>query len=155
MSTAPSQSEVQIIEAFEDAGCRITAPRRQMASVLAQQAGTFSAEEIGTKIPALGRATIFRTLKLLMDTGVICKARLPDGSPRYSVDYGRHHHHLVCATCGCVEEFQNSSVERTLRSLSKDMGGELLGHRLEIFRRCPTCVESNKQHKDYSSPHSH
>ncbi|MCL0101540.1 transcriptional repressor [Dehalococcoidia bacterium] len=150
-----SQNEAQILTAFEDSGCRMTEPRREMAAILSQQAGTFSAEEISAKIPRLGRATVYRTLKLLINAGVICKARLPDGSPRYSLDYGHHHHHLVCETCGCVEEFRNPAVERTLRSISKDMGGELLGHRLEIFRRCPTCVDAGKQSRDYSSPHSH
>jgi Fur family ferric uptake transcriptional regulator len=150
-----SQSQVQIIVAFEDAGCRITAQRREMAAILSQQIGTFSAAEITTKIPGLARATVYRTLKLLIDAGVICKARLPDGYPRYSLDYGLHHHHLVCQTCGCVEEFRNPAVERTLRSISREMEGELIGHRLEIFRRCPTCVESNRLSKDYSTPHSH
>lgn len=150
-----AQREFQMLAAFEDAGYRITTPRREMAAALCHQAGTFSAEEISMKIPTLGRATIYRNLKLLINAGIICKALLPDGSPRYSLDYGHHHHHLICQTCGCVEEFRNPAVERTLRSISKEMDGELVGHRLEIFRRCPTCVDSNKHSRDYSTPHSH
>jgi Fur family ferric uptake transcriptional regulator len=144
MDTMVEERRAQILSAFEDAGYRITEPRRRMALAISGQPGAFDAETINSAAQTLGRATIFRTLKLLLNAGVLCKSRLLDGSPKYSFDYDHHHHHLVCESCGSIEEFRNPGVERVLRAVSREMEGELLGHRLEIFRRCPECVASER-----------
>ena len=77
MLASRTQNENQILAAFEDAGFRITEPRREIASALSQQPGTFSAADINAIIPALGRATVYRTLKVLMETeGMAAEAAL-------------------------------------------------------------------------------
>ena len=92
-------------------------------------------------LPGLGRATIYRTLRLLVEAGILCKTAMPDGSPRYSLDDTHHHHHLVCVACGRIDEFRHPSVERMLRSLKAHAGSELIGHRLELYHRCAACRE--------------
>lgn len=139
-----TERRAQILSAFEDVGYRITEPRRRMALVIARQSGAFDAETILHEAETPARATIFRTLKLLLDAGVLCKSRLLDGSPKYSFDYDHHHHHMVCEGCGSIEEFRNPGVERMLRAVSREMQGELVGHRVEIFRRCPECVAADR-----------
>lgn len=143
-SSVVMQAESNILAAFEEHGSRMTWSRRKLARTLARRTGSFSAEEIVAALPDLGRATVYRALRLLGEAGVLCKTTMPDGTPRYSLDCAHpyHHHHLVCVTCGRVDEFRHPSVERMLRAMKAPAGSELLGHRLELYHRCTACRES-------------
>ena len=144
------QTESNILAALEEHGSRMTWPRRQLARMLARQTGSFSAEEIVAGLPTLGRATVYRTLRLLGEAGVLCKTAMPDGSPRYSLDDAHHHHHLVCVDCERIDEFRHPAIERMLRAMRAHVGSELIGHRLELYHRCAVCQESGQ-----SSEHIH
>ena len=65
-----------------------------------------------------------------------------DGSPRYKVDDVVHHHHVVCTSCGKVDEFRHPAVERMLRAMRREVPGVIVGHRLEIFITCESCQVS-------------
>jgi Fe2+ or Zn2+ uptake regulation protein len=134
-----TQTKPDLTEILEDLGCRITAPRRRMLQLLENRHHAFAAEELLADLPEVGRATVYRTIKLLLDAGALCRSSLPDGSPRYTLDQSRHHHHVVCVQCGRVEEFRHSSVERMLRSMRGEIPGELVGHRLELYMLCNQC----------------
>ena len=133
------QAESTILAALEEHGSRMTWPRRQLARMLARRTGSFSAEEIVAGLPTLGRATVYRTLRLLGEAGVVCRTTMPDGSPRYSLDNAHHHHHLICVCCGSVDEFRHPSIERVLHDMKDHVGSELVGHRLELYHRCAIC----------------
>ena len=128
--------------ALEHQGQRMTGQRVLLAEYLESKADAFSVEEMRIDLPGVGRATIYRTLKILVDAGALCKTQLPDGSPRYKRDDPAHHHHVVCTTCGKVGEFRHPSVERMLRAMQNDVPGTMVGHRLEIFITCTACLES-------------
>ena len=138
MTTLSIEDRVDAI--LEDLGCRVTGPRREVARLLASKQGSFSAESINEELPDVGRATVYRTLKLLSDADVLCKTILPDGSPRYSFDHSWHHHHLICTSCGRVEEFRNSELERLLCELATQVDGEVLEHRVELYVTCTDCL---------------
>ncbi len=87
---------------LEDRGYRSTNSRRSIVHILEEKGSGFTAEEIGRELPSVGRATVFRTLKLLLEIGVICRLNLPDGAPRYTLSRVEHHHHTVCVVCGNV-----------------------------------------------------
>ena len=144
-ATVAAQAEANILAALEEHCDRMTWPRRQLAALLARRMGSFSAEEIVAESPSLGRATVYRTLRLLVEAGVICKTAMPDGAPRYSLDDARHHHHLVCVVCSRVDEFRHPAVERMLRAMKNDIGSELVGHRLELYHQCTACLESGSR----------
>lgn len=139
ISTRTSQPDV--IAALEDAGLRITGQRRQVVAAIERRDGGFSAEDIAGELEGVGRATVYRTLKLLVNAKVICKLALPDGTPMYSPSRLEHHHHSVCTSCGAVEEFRDTTVERVLRSLTREIEGEIVGHRMEVFIRCRSCLD--------------
>ncbi|HCV27879.1 MAG TPA: Fur family transcriptional regulator [Dehalococcoidia bacterium] len=141
MTTAPT-AQHDAITALEDAGLRITGQRRQVVAAVERRDGGFTAEDISGQLPGVGRATVFRTLKLLVNADVICKLALPDGTPIYSPSRVEHHHHSVCTTCGAIEEFRDTTVERVLRSLTREIEGEIVGHRMEVFIRCGSCLNS-------------
>ena len=135
-------SRPEIMAILEDRGYRSTAPRRAIIRVLDGKHEGFTAEEIVNELPGVGRATIFRTLKLLMEVGVICKLNLLDGAPRYSLSRVEHHHHTVCVRCGNVGEFRAATVERLMRTLGDDIPGDIVGHRIELYVTCDHCLRS-------------
>ena len=147
-----TQSESNILAALEEYGSRMTWPRRQLARMLARQTTSFSAEEIVAALPTLGRATVYRTLRLLAEAGVLCKTTMPDGSPRYSLDDVHHHHHLICVGCERIDEFRHPSIERMLRAMKSHVGGGLVGHRLDLYHRCDVCRGSSQ---DGAESHMH
>ena len=91
----------QILEALEERGYRSTAPRRTLAAAIGVQKRHFTAEGLRRQLPpTLGRATVYRTLKLLVEAGVLCRVMLEDGDLHYQLSHRGHHHHLLCVLCG-------------------------------------------------------
>ena len=135
-----SRSRPDMMAVLEDRGYRSTAPRRAIIHILEGKQEGFTAEEIGSELPGVGRATIFRTIKLLMEVGVICRLNLLDGAPKYSLSRIEHHHHTVCVKCGVVGEFRATTVERLMRSLGNEIPGEIMGHRIELYVTCDRCA---------------
>ena len=129
-----------LLAGLEDRGHRATGPRREVVDLLEKKAEGFSAEEISAELPNVGRATVYRTLKLLLEAGVICKLAMPDGAPKYTLSRVGHHHHTVCVRCGAVGEFRAVTIERLLRALSGDISGEITGHRIEFYITCAGCL---------------
>jgi Fur family ferric uptake transcriptional regulator len=142
LTIAPT-SQLDAIAALEDAGFRITGQRRQVVAAIDRKDRGFTAEDIANELDGVGRATVYRTLKLLVNADVICKLALPDGTPMYSPSRVEHHHHSVCTSCGAVEEFRDTTVERVLRSLTREIEGEIVGHRMEVFIRCQSCLSND------------
>ena len=146
--TATSQERsaheaAQLVEALEDCAQRMTDQRALLARHIEFKYAAFTAQDIAREVPGVGRATIYRTLKLLVDAGALCKMQLPDGSPRYKRDNAtHHHHHLVCTVCRQVQEFRHPAVERMLRTMCDQVSGTFVGHRLEIFIVCSNCAQT-------------
>jgi Fur family ferric uptake transcriptional regulator len=90
--------------------------------------------EIRARCPEVGLVTIYRTLDLLSEIGVVRRLDLGDG-PRYELAED-HHHHLICESCGEVSEFEECPLD--LRRL-EDIAFEVSSHSLEIYGRCAAC----------------
>ena len=126
---------------LEDNGYRLTAPRQEIIGVLEAKQEGFTAEEIVAELPGLGRATVYRTLRLLLEIGAICRLNMLDGAPRYSPSRVEHHHHTVCIRCGAVSEFRAVMLERFLRALAAEIPGDIVGHRIDLYITCTTCLQ--------------
>lgn len=129
-----------LIAVLEDQGYRITAPRQAITQLLERKQEGFTAEEIIAELDTVGRATVYRTIKLLLRAGVVCKLATMDGAPKYSLSRAEHHHHTVCVSCGAVGEFRAATVERLLRGLAGDIPGRIIGHRIEFYITCAACL---------------
>ena len=135
-------SSPDLMAILEDKGYRSTVPRRAITALLERKQGGFSVEEISDELPLVGRATVYRTIKLLLKAGVVCKLAMMDGAPKYSLSRVEHHHHTVCVSCGTVGEFRAATVERMLRAIGDDIPGEIAGHRVEFYITCDRCLLS-------------
>ena len=125
-------------------GYRMTGPRRAVAAAVIRHRGSFTAEALHADLKGVGRATVYRTLKLLLHSGVICKLPMPEGTPRYQLSQVEHHHHTVCTSCGRIGEFRASTAERFMRSFEREIDGEIVGHRMELHIVCATCMKNGK-----------
>ena len=133
----------QLLETLEQQGYRSTSPRRAVAQVIANQDKHFTAEDLREQLPSWGRATIFRSLKLLVETGVLCRVLLEDGDLHYQLSHRGHHHHLLCVECGSSQDLLGCDIEELLQQTSASHGFELSGHWLEVYGRCRSCGTSD------------
>lgn len=123
-------------------GLRLTGPRRAVFEAIAAASVPFTADELAQSLPGVGRATVFRTIRLLQDLEVLCRVPLEDGSVRYQLSRGDHHHHLVCSQCGAVDEFDDPELDGLIARNAKRTGFTLASHSLELYGRCAACSAS-------------
>jgi Fur family ferric uptake transcriptional regulator len=133
----------EIIESLAQRGRRLTGPRQAIVTFVAQRRDHFSAQEVWQDLRAsrqgVGRATVFRTLELLADLGVLDRVHAGDGCFRYAVCETRHHHHLVCLDCSAVVPIATSEIEEHIAQVATAADFELLTHHLELIGRCEDC----------------
>jgi len=121
-------------------GHRITAPRREVIRALDALKEPFRIEELSAAVPGVGRATVFRTVKLLQSADVLCRMVLEDGGVRYERSHGGHHHHLICSVCGKVTDFSDLELDTLIQANADANGFRLAGHSVELYGRCGTCA---------------
>lgn len=123
-------------------GYRLTPPRLKVLSAVLSQKEHFTVEDIYRQVPRVGRATVFRAMKLLLDLGVVCRVLLEDGSLHYRLSHNGHHHHLVCSSCGRVQDLDLCTVSDLVGELSQRTGFAVDGHWLEFYGRCSACRQT-------------
>lgn len=128
-----------IIDRIELRGHRVTTARRRVIDAVLAQPSHFTVEDVLRRTRRVGRATVFRTIRLLLDLNILCRVMLDGGSLHYRVSSRGHHHHLVCTECGRVEDFTKCDVEPLVRELAKAMDYEIDAHWLEVYGRCHAC----------------
>ena len=120
-----------------DKGLRMTEQRRVIARVLSDAADHPDAEELYRRASALDPhisiATVYRTVKLFEDAGILERHDFRDGRSRYEEAPESHHDHLIDVQSGSVIEFRNEEIERLQREVATRLGYSLVGHRLELY----------------------
>ncbi len=124
------------------AGYKMTPPRQAVLQALEGCSGHFSVAavqaEAQTVYPALGRATVYRTLEILTHLGVLRPIYLGDQSVSFCRADGAHHH-LICSDCRVIVEFDDCAVDGLQQGLSERFGFEIRGHLLEFYGLCGRC----------------
>lgn len=128
-----------IIQRLELRGHRMTGSRRRVLEGLMAAPAHFTVDDVLRLAEGVGRATVFRTMRLLLDLNVVCRVLMEDGSLHYRLSTRGHHHHLVCRSCGRVEDFSNCDVSSLVRDLSRSTEYQIEGHWLEVYGRCASC----------------
>lgn len=94
--------------------------------------------------PGVGLATVYRTVKLMQNAGIVQARHFADRSAVYEVVAGREHHdHLICERCGQIVEFSDADIERIQDDIARDHGFVLVSHRHELFGLCTGCRASS------------
>jgi len=135
---------VDLVRRAEQRGVRLGASRAHVIRVIGEMRRPFNASElleaVERETPGVGRATVFRTLQLLCDIGLLEQVRLDDGQPVYIADHSdAHHHHLICIGCDTIVEIADCQVGRLAQVIAKDQGFQLTGHTFDIYGLCSEC----------------
>jgi len=133
----------ELLQALDQAGVRLTGPRRELAALIARRQGHFTAADLLADAEQhslrIGRATVFRLLEILADQNLVERVDLPDGRHAYVPCEPSHHHHLVCVSCGAISEVDDCGIDAVTDEAARRSGFEIQSHRLELFGRCPRC----------------
>lgn len=127
----------------------MTPQRKVIVETFLESEGHFSAEQlyerVGRRMRDIGQATVYRTLKLLVDSGLADAFDLGEGVTLYEHRYGHEHHdHLVCLVCGRKVEIVDPAIERRQEALAGEYGFTLTRHRMFLFGLCPDCAQAAK-----------
>lgn len=133
-----------LVNALDQAGYRLTEPRRAVADLIAAREGHFTAADLLDDAKArrlgIGRATIFRALDLFTELNVLERLDLPTGEHAYvPCEPAHHHHHVVCSTCGRTTEVDDAGLVDAVEEIQRRTGWQVESHRLELYGRCPRC----------------
>jgi Fur family ferric uptake transcriptional regulator len=123
-------------------GHRVTQPRLAVLDAAAALPASFTAAELEQWLVARqrspGTASIFRTLKLLVEAGILERIHGVDECHRYTVSAG-HGHRVVCLGCGALSNFEQCALDGLVVSLEQATGYRISQHLLEFFGQCPAC----------------
>lgn len=118
-------------------GLRMTEPRRVIARVLSSADDHPDAEELHRRAnqldSSISLATVYRTVKLFEDAGIIQAHDFRDGRSRYEEVPEEHHDHLIDVKTGTVVEFHSAEIELLQEEIAKKLGYKLVDHRLELY----------------------
>ena len=126
-----------ILSRCEAKGLRITGQRRVIAQVLEDSEDHPDVEELYARAsgvdPKISIATVYRTVKLFEEAGIVDKLEFGDGRARYEDAERDHHDHLIDMNSGEVIEFVDEEIEALQERIARKLGYELRGHRLELY----------------------
>jgi Fur family ferric uptake transcriptional regulator len=126
---------------LKSSGLKATLPRIKILEVF-QQARTrhMTAEDVYKVLLAedadIGLATVYRVLMQFEQAGLLSRSHFESGKSVFELNEGQHHDHLVCVTCGRVEEFFDPEIEKRQRAIASDRGFDLQDHALSLYAVC-------------------
>ena len=137
--SAPTSAR-ELTDALRRSGVRLTRPRRIIIDILAERGDRHpDAMDIFrravTKDDRISLPTVYRTLKMLEDQGMIQRHAFQDGRSRYERTDKPHHDHLIDVETGDVIEFRSDEIEQLQARVARKLGYEIVHHRLELYAK--------------------
>ncbi len=141
---------VEVEQLLRTTGVRLTT-QRQLVVRRAVATLHFTAEELVKDVrvidPSVARGTVYRTLALLHQAGIVEKHDFRHGPPNYEVTLGKaHHDHLMCVRCGEIIEFQEPRIERLQQQVVDRYRYHLLSHTYKLYGVCHACQSRDPKH---------
>lgn len=136
--------ESQLSAYMERKGMRSTSQRRLVSQVFFRTGGHLSIDEMLALVrqqdSKVGYATVYRTLKLLVECGLASERQFDDTVTRFELaQRDSHHDHLICLQCKRIVEFEDDEIERLQDSLAARHGFTLVSHKHELYGLCQDC----------------
>jgi Fur family ferric uptake transcriptional regulator len=140
----PSSASAALAEQIERRGLKHSRQRERIAEAFFGVEGHVTIEDLVQRArkedPRISVATVYRTMKLLVEFGLASARQFGDGQTRYEPSAGRaHHDHLICTSCGAIVEFSNERIETLQETVARRHGFEVESHKLELYGRCARC----------------
>lgn len=132
-----------LVSALEKRGYRLTAARAAILDALTESGGHLTADDLTEMVrrrsTGIGRMTVYRTLDLLCDLGLLRPVYQGTGAAHYIILEDGHHHHLICSGCGRVIEFDQCALETLHDEIDRRFSFRVDGHLLELYGQCDAC----------------
>jgi len=133
----PDHDLGSIAERCRAQGLRMTGPRRVITDVLDRAVDHPDVEELHRRVseiePRIALSTVYRTVRLLVEAGILERHQFIDGRARYENADHEHHDHLIDMTTGTVIEFRSPEIEELQARIAEGLGYRITGHRLQLF----------------------
>ena len=131
---------------MEQNGLRSTMQRKLVSDVFFRQRGHHSIDEVLALVrerdAGVGYATVYRTMRLLVDCGIAAERHFGDTGTRFEVVQKDHHHdHLICTECKRIVEFEDDDIETLQDAMAARHGFKLVSHKHELYGICPECAK--------------
>lgn len=138
-----SEHDSAAIRALKAAGYKITGPRQTILEILEQGNGHMTAAEllaaVESRDPSIGRASVFRTLDLMVKIGILWPSVQGGSTVHYMLMPNGHHHHIICTRCEKRIEFEDCRLGELISALEEQYGVQIEGHLLELYGVCADC----------------
>jgi Fur family ferric uptake transcriptional regulator len=141
---APRAAFAALGEYIAENGLKRSRQRDRIVEVFLAMGGHVSVEELVARVrridPRISVATVYRTMKLLAESGLAVPRQFGGGQTRYEAATGKpHHDHLICTSCGEIVEFANERIESLQELVARRHGFAVESHKLELYGRCARC----------------
>jgi len=132
------------LENLHRVGLKATLPRMRVLEIIRASAQRhLSAEDVYRRLIEenvdIGLATVYRVLTQLEQAGILARSTFDSGRSVFEIDEGRHHDHLICVSCGRVDEFHDAAIEERQIAVAQARGYELQEHSLALYGLCLQC----------------
>ncbi len=133
-----------IIRKMRRSGHKITPQRVTIVKAILESEGLVTPSDLFNKArradPAVGEVTVYRTVNILSQLGLVCTVPTAGNAHGYVVRPSGHHDHLICSGCGKVVDFKDCNVSALEKRLATDTGFVIKEHRLDLYGLCPKCA---------------
>lgn len=134
---------------LKEMGCKLTMQRRSVLDVLLEHSNDhLSTEEIydivKVKFPEIGLATVYRTVQLFEEMGIVDRLNFDDGCSRFELasdDTVHHHHHLICESCNKVFEVENDLLDDIEKEIESKYNFKIHDHNVMFYGLCKDCKD--------------
>lgn len=143
------EAQAKLRNHLDREGLRATRQRDAVLEVFLSADAHVSVEELYDRLreahPSIGAATVYRCMGLFVQAGIAKERRFHEGRIRYEPGVGTEHHdHLICLSCGNIQEFENPTIERLQEEIAGSRGFSVTYHRLELYGLCPRCAQAKR-----------
>ena len=141
-------NEIPSKKIIRDIGLKVTLQRLAILETVRNGPAHFTAQEVFedvvTRYPDIGFATVYRFLKKLSEHQYISEFRIGGMPARYEWQTKNHHDHMSCTQCGKIIEFENDKIESLQESIALQYGFKLTSHILELYGICSECIKKTQ-----------
>jgi len=135
----------QFHQLLKERGLKFTRQRDEIVRVFIEAGSHLSVDELYQRVrqrnPRIGYATVYRTLKLMTESGWASSRQFGDRMARFEHRAaGEHHDHLICRVCGKIVEFESERIEELQSRIARQQGFRIFDHKLELYGYCPVCA---------------
>jgi len=134
------------IDELKSTGLKATLPRLKILEIFQKgEQRHMTAEDVYRVLlndhSDIGLATVYRVLTQFEQAGILERSHFESGKAVYELNEGTHHDHLVCTSCGKVEEFYDAEIERRQQMIAVDKGWTLQDHAMSLYGLCGNCIK--------------